>query len=71
MNLLKKIYDKKTDSFYGARQIYTDLETLGKVKQLAKINKDNKSALTYEHKDYKIVEFTTKLTLWIMIQWMH
>ncbi len=57
---IKKLYDKKTDSFYGKRQIYTNLETLGKVKQLAKINKDNKSALTYEHKDYKIVEFNTK-----------
>jgi len=48
---IKKLYDKKTDSFYGKRQIYTNLETLGKVKQLAKINKDNKSALTYKHKD--------------------
>ena len=57
---IKKLYDKKTDFFYGKRQIYTNLETLGKVKQLAKINKDNKSALTYEHKDYKIVEFNTK-----------
>jgi len=57
---IKKLYDKKTDSFYGKRQIYTNLETLGKVKQLAKINKDNKSALTYKHKDYKIVEFNTK-----------
>jgi len=57
---IKKLYDKKNDSFYGKRQIYTNLETLGKVKQLAKINKDNKSALTYEHKDYKIVEFNTK-----------
>jgi len=57
---IKKLYDKKTDSFYGKRQIYTNLETLGKVKQLAKINKGNKSALTYEHKDYKIVEFNTK-----------
>jgi 3-hydroxyacyl-CoA dehydrogenase len=36
------------------------LETLGKVKQLAKINKNNKSAITYEHKNYKIVEFNTK-----------
>ena len=36
------------------------METLGKVKQLAKISKDNKSALTYEHKNYKIVEFSTK-----------
>ena len=34
---IKKLYDKKTDTFYGERQIYTNLETLGKVKQLAKI----------------------------------
>jgi len=57
---IRKLYDKKTDSFYGKRQIYTNLETLGKVKQIAKVNKDNKSALTYDHKDYKIVEFNTK-----------
>jgi len=57
---IQKLYDKKANTFYGKRQIYTNLETLGKVKQLAKINKDNKSALTYEHKDYKIVEFNTK-----------
>ena len=30
---------KKVDKFYGKRQIYTNLETLGKVKQLAKIHK--------------------------------
>jgi len=57
---IKKIYDKKTDSFYGKRQVYTNLETLGKVKQLAKVQKDNKSAFTYEYKDSKIVEFNTK-----------
>ena len=57
---IKKLYEKKSDTFYGKRQIYTDLETLGKVKQVAKINKDNKSAITYEHKNYKIVEFNTK-----------
>ena len=57
---IKELYDKKAKTFYGKRQIYTNLETLGKVKQLAKISKDNKSALTYEHKDYKIVEFNTK-----------
>jgi len=57
---IKELYVKKTDTFYGERQIYTNLETLGKVKQLAKIKKDNKSALTYEHKGYKIVEFNTK-----------
>ena len=57
---IKKLYDKKINSFYGKRQIYTNLETLGKIKQSAKIYKDNKSALTYEHKNYKIVEFITK-----------
>ncbi len=57
---IKELYDKKAETFYGKRQIYTNLETLGKVKQLAKVNKDNKSAITYEHKDYKIVEFNTK-----------
>ena len=57
---IKKIYDKKNDSFYGKRQVYTNLETLGKIKQLVKVQKDNKSAFTYEHKDSKIVEFNTK-----------
>jgi len=57
---IKELYDKKTESFYGKRQVYTNLETLGKVKQSAKINKENKSAFTYEYKDYKIVEFNTK-----------
>jgi len=57
---IKKLYSEKTDNFYGTRQIYTNLETLGKVKQVVKIKKDNKSALTYEHKNYKIVEFNTK-----------
>jgi len=57
---IKKIYEKNTDSFYGKRQIYTNLETLGKVKQIAKVQKENKSAFTYEHKNYKIVEFNTK-----------
>jgi len=51
---IKKLYNQKTDTFYGKRQVYTNLETFGKVKQLAKVKKDNKSALTYEHKNYKI-----------------
>jgi 3-hydroxyacyl-CoA dehydrogenase len=37
---IKKLYDQQTDTFYGKRQIYTNLETLGKVKQLAKIKKE-------------------------------
>jgi len=57
---IKNIYNQKLDSFYGKRQIYTNLETLGKIKQLAKVQKENKSAFIYEYKDYKIVEFNTK-----------
>jgi 3-hydroxyacyl-CoA dehydrogenase len=57
---IKKMYDKKINNFYGKRQIYTNLETLGKVKQLAKVQKENNSAFTYEYKNYKIVEFNTK-----------
>jgi len=57
---INELYDQNKETFYGKRQIYTNLETLGKVKQLAKINKANKSAFTYEHKDFKIVEFDTK-----------
>ena len=59
-DFIKKMYDQKINSFYGKRQIYTNLETLGKVKQLAKVQKENKSAFIYEYKDYKIVEFNTK-----------
>jgi len=43
---IKKLYEKKIDKFYGKRQIYTNLETLGKVKQLAKVHTENKSAFT-------------------------
>ena len=57
---IQELYNKKKETFYGERQIYTNLETLGKVKQSAKTYKENKSALTYEHKNYKIVEFITK-----------
>ena len=57
---IKKMYDQKVNSFYGKRQIYTNLETLGKVKQKAKVQKENDSAFTYEYNDYKIVEFNTK-----------
>jgi len=57
---ISELYVQNKETFYGKRQIYTNLETLGKVKQLAKINRDNKSAFTYEHKDFKIVEFDTK-----------
>jgi len=57
---IKKLYQKKSNTFYGKRQNYTDLETLGKIKQIAKIKNDNKSAITYDYSNYKIVEFNTK-----------
>ena len=48
------------ENFYGERQQYTDIETLGKIKPKAtKIDK-NKSAEIYRFEDFNIVEFTTK-----------
>ena len=57
---LEKLSETKDENFYGERQKYTDIETLGKIKQKAiKIDK-NKSADIYRFKDFNIVEFTTK-----------
>ncbi len=57
---LEKLSKTKDENFYGERQKYTDIETLGKIKPKAiKIDK-NKSADVYRFKDFNIVEFTTK-----------
>jgi len=57
---LENLSKTKDESFYGERQQYTDIETLGKIKQKAiKVDK-NKSAEIYRFKDFNIVEFTTK-----------
>jgi len=57
---LEKLNQNKDENFYGERQKYTNIETLGKVKPKAiKIDK-NKSADIYRFKDFNIVEFTTK-----------
>ena len=48
------------ENFYGKRQLYTDIETLGKIKPSAIKTEKNKSANIYRFKDYNIVEFTTK-----------
>ncbi len=48
------------EDFYGERQKYTNIETLGKVKRKTKIIDTNNSAQTYRFRDYNIVEFTTK-----------
>ena len=57
---LEKLNQNKDENFYGERQKYTNIETLGKVKPKAiKVDK-NKSADIYRFKDFNIVEFTTK-----------
>jgi len=59
-NFLENLSNIKNENFYGERQLYTDIETLGKIKPKAiKIDK-NKSAEIYRFKDFNIVEFTTK-----------
>ena len=57
---LEDLEKSKDESFYGARQKYTDIETLGKVKKTASSIDGNSSASIYRFKDYNIVEFTTK-----------
>ncbi|SVC32549.1 uncharacterized protein METZ01_LOCUS285403, partial [marine metagenome] len=57
---LKNLSNSKNENFYGERQKYTEIETLGKIKRTA-INIDkNDSAEIFRFKDFNIVEFTTK-----------
>ncbi len=57
---LESLSKNKDENFYGERQLYTEIETLGKIKPKAiKVDK-NKSADIYRFKDFNIVEFTTK-----------
>tara|TARA_B100000809_G_scaffold155116_1_gene152415 strand:- start:1116 stop:3338 length:2223 start_codon:yes stop_codon:yes gene_type:complete len=59
-NFLTNLSNSKNENFYGERQQYTDIETLGKIKPKAiKIDK-NKSAEIYRFNDFNIIEFTTK-----------
>ena len=59
-NFLLNLSKTKDKNFYGKRQLYTNIETLGKIKPTAlKLDKNN-SANIYRFKDYNIVEFTTK-----------
>ena len=57
---LENLSKTKDENFYGSRQLYTDIETLGKVKPKAIKTDKNKSAEIYRFKDFNIVEFTTK-----------
>jgi len=57
---LEDLSKSKDENFYGERQQYTELETLGKIKPRAlKLDKNN-SAEIYRFDDFNIVEFTTK-----------
>jgi len=57
---LENLFTTKDENFYGERQLYTNIETLGKVRKRAiKVDKNN-SAEIYRFKDFNIVEFTTK-----------
>jgi 3-hydroxyacyl-CoA dehydrogenase len=57
---LENLSKSKNQDFYGSRQKYTDIETLGKVKKKAISIDGNSSAQVYRFNDYNIVEFTTK-----------
>jgi len=57
---LEDLAKTKNEKFYGERQKYTDIQTLGKVKKTALSVDENKSAKIYRFNDYNIVEFTTK-----------
>jgi 3-hydroxyacyl-CoA dehydrogenase len=57
---LEKLSKSKNQDFYGSRQKYTEIETLGKVKKKAISIDGNNSAQIYRFNDYNIVEFTTK-----------
>ena len=57
---LEDLAKTKNEKFYGERQKYTDIQTLGKVKKTALSVDGNKSAEIYRFNDYNIVEFTTK-----------
>jgi 3-hydroxyacyl-CoA dehydrogenase len=57
---LENLSKSKNQDFYGSRQKYTEIETLGKVKKKAISIDGNDSAQVYRFNDYNIVEFTTK-----------
>jgi len=57
---LENLSKTQNENFYGERQLYTNIETLGKIKPKAiKIDKNN-SAEIYRFENFNIVEFTTK-----------
>ncbi len=59
-DFLENLSNSKDENFYGERQKYTSIETLGKIKKTASSVDGNSSASIYRFNDFNIVEFTTK-----------
>jgi len=57
---LENLSKTKNENFYGERQIYTDIQTLGKIRPSAIKTDKNNSAEIHRFNDFNIVEFTTK-----------
>ena len=57
---LEELSKSKDENYYGERQKYTQIETLGKIKPKATKLDGNNSAEIYRFNDFNIVEFTTK-----------
>ena len=57
---LENLAKNMDENFYGQRQIYTDIQTLAKVRPTALKLYKNNSAEIHRFKDFNIVEFTTK-----------
>ena len=57
---LEELSKSKDENFYGERQKYTEIETLGKIKPKAIKLDGNNSAEIYRFNDFNLVEFTTK-----------
>ena len=57
---LENLSKSLDENFYGQRQLYTEIETLGKIKTTATNIHKNKSAEIYRFRDFNIIEFTTK-----------
>ena len=57
---LENLSKSQDENFYGQRQLYTEIETLGKIKAKATNLDKNNSAEIYRFNDFNIVEFTTK-----------
>ena len=59
-NFLENLSKTKNENFYGERQKYTNIETLGNVKRKAISLDGNNTAQIYRFNDYDMVKFTNK-----------